>query len=50
MKVSLASMVWEQINEAIRRHGVLEVTVPGTGRFGAPFGSVQGCDWTVRKA
>jgi hypothetical protein len=50
MKVPLASIVWDQINEAIRRDGVLEITVPGAGRYGAPFGSVQGCDWIVNGA
>jgi hypothetical protein len=50
MKVPLGSITWEQIDKAIRLDAVLEVTVPGTGRNGAPFGSVQGCGWTVKKA
>jgi hypothetical protein len=34
MKIHLASITWEQIEEALRANGVLEASVQGTGRDG----------------
>jgi len=51
MKIRLGSITWPQIEQAIRRHGVLEAKVPGTGPSG-PFGPVPlGSEgWTVKSA
>ena len=51
-KVRLGSITWVQIKETIRKNGVLEAKVVGTGRNGGPFGGsvpLAGSGWTIRK-
>jgi hypothetical protein len=51
--VHLNSISWEQIEESVRRGGVLEAVVPGTGLDGGPSCAsvpLVGGGWTVRRA
>lgn len=36
MKIHLSSITWEQVDECVRKNGVLETVVQGTGRDGGP--------------
>lgn len=52
MKVHLRSITWEQIDEALKRNGVLEAVVEGTGRDGGPSCAsvpLVGGGWMVRR-
>ncbi len=53
IKVHLKPITWEQIEESLKRGGVLEAVVPGTGRDGGPSCAsvpLVGGGWTVRSA
>jgi hypothetical protein len=51
MKVHLKSITWEQIDESLKKDGLLEAVVPGTGRDGGPSCAsvpLVGGGWAVR--
>jgi len=52
IKVHLKSITWEQIDESVKKDGILEAVVPGTGRDGGPScASVPlfGGGWAIRR-